>query len=423
MGANYMELQPGTQVPPKMLRNYHAKGFSKRKKSRMLALARRRTWILPLILTVAVFSLYAVNPTGSNPARHFIFPSYEQEDAGGGTARYGKGPWDIAFVCFYTVLLTFTREFCMHEILRPLARAWGIESRAKRTRFAENMYTVLYVAPVAVWGMLVMSRTPVWYFDTRGMYAGFPHRTHDAGFKCYYLLQAAFWAQQVVVMALGLEERRKDFRELAAHHVVTVALVALSYRFHFAYMGVAVYVTHDVSDLFLSVSKSLNYLGSRYQGVSFGLCIAVWVYTRHYVNLRILYSALPGAEFSTVGPYELDWDAEQYKCPLSNAISFGLLAALQALNLFWLYCLLRSAYKFVFLGIAKDDRSEDEETVAAPPPVRDVRGEGSKTAMDMSAQDADEFEIEKNPSSRVTGKEALHMQTPGQGLKRREISK
>jgi acyl-CoA-dependent ceramide synthase len=37
-----------------------------------------------------------------------------------------------------------------------------------------------------------------------------------------------------------------------------------------------------------------------------------------------------------------------------------MLASLQALNLFWLYCLLRSAYRFVVHNIAKDDRSESD---------------------------------------------------------------
>lgn len=85
----------------------------------------------------------------------------------------------------------------------------------------------------------------------------------------------------------------------------------------------------------------------------------MWTYLRHYINLRILYSIL--TEFSTVGPYGIDWETQQYKGLVSQAITFALLAALQLLNLFWLYCLLRNAYRFIFLGIAKDDRSEDEE--------------------------------------------------------------
>ncbi len=88
--------------------------------------------------------------------------------------------------------------------------------------------------------------------------------------------------------------------------------------------------------------------------------MAAWIYLRHYINLRILYSLL--TDFRTVGPYEVNWETGQYKCWISNVIAFGLLAALQALNLFWLYCLLRSAYRLVFFSIAKDDRSEAEES-------------------------------------------------------------
>ena len=43
-------------------------------------------------------------------------------------------------------------------------------------------------------------------------------------------------------------------------------------------------------------------------------------------------------------------------------ITLGLLGTLQAINIFWLYYLLRSAYQFVVLNIAKDDRSEDDES-------------------------------------------------------------
>ncbi|KAI1444181.1 longevity assurance proteins LAG1/LAC1 [Annulohypoxylon stygium] len=331
------------------------KKLSKRKRNQSLL---HRTWALPFGLVLVVLALYAINPTESNIIHHFIFLSYElRGDVS--PAQYGKGPWDIAFVCFYTIVLTFAREFLMQEILRPLARLCGIKSRGKQSRFLEQMYVVIYVGFMGPFGMYCMKQTPVWYFNTRGMYEFFPHRTHDAELKFYYLFQAAFWMQQALVMLLGMEEKRKDYQELVAHHFVTIALIGLSYRFHFTYMGIAVYISHDISDFFLAMSKSLNYIGSPLQGPSFGFCIIMWTYLRHYINLRILYSIL--TEFSTVGPYGIDWETQQYKGLVSQAITFALLAALQLLNLFWLYCLLRNAYRFIFLGIAKDDRSEDEE--------------------------------------------------------------
>lgn len=205
---------------------------------------------------LAFFALYAINPTESNPISHFIFLSYKQEPAGAdpnAPIQYGKGLWDVAFVSFYVIVLSFTREFIMQEFLHPLARAL-VKSRAKQARFMEQVYTALYFGVLGPAGLYVMRQTPVWYFNTRGMYELFPHRTHAWEFKFYYLFEAAYWAQQAIVMLLGQEKRRKDFSELVAHHIVTLALIGLSYRFHFTYMGIAVYITHDISDFFLAVS-------------------------------------------------------------------------------------------------------------------------------------------------------------------------
>jgi very-long-chain ceramide synthase len=81
---------------------------------------------------------------------------------------------------------------------------------------------------------------------------------------------------------------------------------------------------------------------------------------RHYLNLRILWSEFN--EFKTVGPYELNWATEQYKCSISHYISTALLASLQCLNIFWLYYILRIAYRFLLTNVAQDDRSDEEET-------------------------------------------------------------
>ncbi|KAJ2979225.1 hypothetical protein NUW58_g7257 [Xylaria curta] len=318
-------------------------------------------WKIPLLLVIIVITLYALNPEESNIAYRFIFLSYKTNGVSGGPAwpEYGKGPWDIALVAFYTIVLFFAREFIMQKLLSPLAVSYGLTSRSKQARFNEQAYVVIYTGIIGPLGLYVMYHSPTWYFDTVGMYAGYPHKTHLAVTKFYYLFQAAFWAQQALVMILGLEKRRRDFKELVVHHIVTVALIGLSYRFHFTMMGVPVYVTHDISDFFLAASKSLNYIGSSLQGPLYALCIVFWVYLRHYINLKILFSIL--TEFRTIGPYTLDWEAQQYKCEISNIITFALLAALQALNLYWLYCLLRNGYRFAVLGVAKDDREEGED--------------------------------------------------------------
>jgi very-long-chain ceramide synthase len=88
--------------------------------------------------------------------------------------------------------------------------------------------------------------------------------------------------------------------------------------------------------------------------------MCIWIYLRHYLNLRIIVSLF--TEYETIGPFELNWETEQYKCWISQIITFILLALLQALNLFWLFFILRIAYRLVVHNIAEDDRSDNEAT-------------------------------------------------------------
>ncbi|CAN9132537.1 unnamed protein product [Alternaria alternata] len=321
---------------------------SKRRSTRRLLskakrLCIRHTWLLPLVLGLTIISLYAIYPYESNPLSACLFLSYPlaRDDPlipenvrsdPNGPQHYGKGGRDFAFVGFYIIVLSFTREFCMQRLIRPIAIKLGIRNRDKQSRFMEQAYTALYFALYGPFGIWIMSRTPVWYFNPIGMYEGFPHRTHEAVVKAYYLLQASYWAQQAIVLLLMLEKPRKDFKELVAHHVITT-------------------------------SKCLNYIDSPIVGPYFFVFMCVWGYTRHYINLKIIWSIL--TTFKTVGPFELNWETQQYKCWISQYITFALLASLQAVNLFWWFFICRIAYRFVVYKDADDDRSEyaptDEE--------------------------------------------------------------
>lgn len=307
-----------------------------------------------------LLGLYAINPTTSNPMHSAIFLSYPQgPKTPGGPIMYGKGKKDIAFVAFYTIVLSFTREFIMQQMIRPFAVWCGIRGKGKTARFMEQMYTAVYFGVFGPFGLYVMKRSTIWYFNTTAMFEGFPHREHEAVFKAYYLLEASYWAQQAIVLMLQLEKPRKDFKELVGHHIITLALIGLSYRFHFTHMGLAVYITHDISDFFLATSKTLNYLDAFITAPYFTMFVGWWIYLRHYLNLKILWAVL--TEFRTVGPFELNWETQQYKCWISQYITFALLASLQAVNLFWLFLILRILTNYIFTNVTKDERSDDEE--------------------------------------------------------------
>jgi len=54
---------------------------------------------------------------------------------------------------------------------------------------------------------------------------GYPHWELKPQLKLYYLMQAAFWVQQLLVLLLRLEKPRKDYYELVCHHFVTIWLI------------------------------------------------------------------------------------------------------------------------------------------------------------------------------------------------------
>jgi very-long-chain ceramide synthase len=197
--------------------------------------------------------------------------------------------------------------------------------------------------------------------NTEYFYLGYPHYTHSTQFKAFYLLQAANWLHLLAVLSLQLEKPRKDFLELTLHHLTTLTLIYLSYAFHFTWIGVPVFWTHDVSDFLLSLCKILNYLDppDPIVPLSFGIFIGVWIYTRHYLGIVILKSV--ATEFRTVGVWVLDWDKQVYKSALSQTITFGLLSVIQLLDLYWLFLILRIAVRILRGGEQKDDREDDDE--------------------------------------------------------------
>jgi acyl-CoA-dependent ceramide synthase len=55
----------------------------------------------------------------------------------------------------------------------------------------------------------------------------YPHWQMIPELKRYYIMQLSYWCQQLIVLLLGLEKPRKDYKELVAHHFVTLWLIGL----------------------------------------------------------------------------------------------------------------------------------------------------------------------------------------------------
>jgi very-long-chain ceramide synthase len=118
------------------------------------------------------------------------------------------------------------------------------------TRFAEQAWSAASATVSFSAGLYIALNSPYWR-DLNQLWAGYPQRESDGFFKAYYLLEIAFWVQQVIV--LNIEEKRKDFWQMLFHHFITCTLIFLSYTYNLSRPGNVILCIMDPSDILLSV--------------------------------------------------------------------------------------------------------------------------------------------------------------------------
>ncbi|KAM0791807.1 hypothetical protein ACM66B_004067 [Microbotryomycetes sp. NB124-2] len=338
-------------------------------------------------LVVAVVALWLaleqVGVLSSNPVTPFLFISYplaptaQDASLSGLTAtRYGKGPLDLCFLAFYIIVFSFLRQSLTEYILRPFAKSLGLKSDAKVVRFMEQSYAIVYFTASGALGLYVMSSQKSWWYRTEHLWLEYPHWRMRAELKAYYLLQLSYWLQQMLVLILRLEKPRSDFVELVIHHIVTLWLVGWSYALNLTMIGTCIFVSMDIPDVFLALSKCINYLDyKRASEVSFVFFLCIWHYMRHYLNIRILYSVWN--EFDLIPEHWRSWtetpghpkgwwlfyEFGSGRLPAWMKYQiFAPILALQLVNTFWSALIWRILFRILSGQEAKDVREEGEDS-------------------------------------------------------------
>ncbi|KDQ64565.1 hypothetical protein JAAARDRAFT_166964 [Jaapia argillacea MUCL 33604] len=319
--------------------------------------------MIPVILW-ANWSIMApfVAPDLPNPFAPLLFISHYIPTSAPDDPRYQKGYNDFLFIIYYVVVWSFIRQLITLKTFRPIARYFGIRKEAKLDRFGEQGYAWLYWGFFGVWGVRIMAQQKTWWYNTQWFWLDYPQWQMKPELKCYYLVQFSYWLQQLIVLTMGLEKPRKDFKELVIHHIVTLWLIGWSYLVNHTLMGNAVFVSMDIPDTFLAFSKLLNYLGSPLKIVAFGVFTCVWTYFRHYLNLVMLWSVW--YEFDLLPEHTRQWNPPEgvWMAGWLQYQIFIPILILQVLNLFWYFLILRIIYKAVLApSQLTDDRSDDED--------------------------------------------------------------
>ena len=252
-----------------------------------------------------------------------------------------------------------------------------LSSAIARKKFKDQTWQLAIHLSMALWEVRLLLAHPGWWSDAgnpeTGAFAPCPATVLDdpssfggSEVRMFYIMQLALW-MWTGVSCKWLEERRKDYVEMMAHHVMTVALVLNSLLQGELAVGLVVLAVHDTSDVVLDLMKIANYLKveGRHGFFVTEACFVlntyvVWPYLRLYrypvyvvQSVYFGYHRLCATNGHAGDPWANPWPDVQ------GWYGVYLLFTLFLLHVFWWLLMNRIAWKMV-RGKAPNEAGDEE---------------------------------------------------------------
>jgi hypothetical protein len=217
------------------------------------------------------------------------------------------------------------------------------DKKAVAYKASESAFKFMYYTFSWIWAVVIIYDLGIWS-NTLKCIEDFPYERN------YSISGYILWELAYYVSGLGchftIETPRKDFVEMAIHHVVTIVLITSCIVFRLERIGLLVLVVHDVADIFLESGKLCNYLGM--EGGSTGffvLIIITWLISRlYYFPFKVIRSVYYEHYLMFDAPYcfYFTW----------------LLCVLLVLHVYWFFLILKSFRKSLKTGGKEVDARE-----------------------------------------------------------------
>ncbi|KAI9096938.1 TLC domain-containing protein [Phlyctochytrium arcticum] len=170
--------------------------------------------------------------------------------------------------------------------------------------------------------------------------------------KFYYKL--GFSSYLYASIHIFFEPRQKDFPIMVTHHIVTLALIFLSYFWPMYRVGCVILFLHDCSDPIMELAKMALYSGkSKAADGLFALFAAVFIYTRNWLfPVYIIRSCYDFTFGDPLNPPHLFNPAR---------LSVYFLCILEAFHIYWASLIVKMAKKAIMdKGVSDDMRDKDQ---------------------------------------------------------------
>lgn len=271
---------------------------------------------------------------------------------------YTKSLGDFCFVLTCAITFVCLRAVLMNFVLFPLSRKGGIERLGKRVRFSEQGWSLVYYFCSFTADVYVYS-TSNYRGDIKLLWADYPQTHVSYVFKLYYLIQFGFYASQIIVV--NVEEHRKDYTQMFAHHIITCVLMYASIRLNVTRVGNVILLLMDFCDICLPAAKMLRYLGfTTACDAMFVVFMVSWLVTRHILYGIVIWSAAFDAK-DIMGGYRWIPERELFFTRTVHITFLVLLMALEFILCLWFFMIVRVAVRVVSGEGAEDNRSDSDD--------------------------------------------------------------
>ena len=135
-----------------------------------------------------------------------------------------------------------------------------------RTRnLAKFIYGISFYSLMSIWGIYICIHENWFPYSLGGSgsvslafneYPKISERVIQRGLKWYYLIQLAYRIE--TYLYLNLMNSETKYWEYSLHHLLAIYTVIISYSCNLVYTGTLTFIYHDLSDVFMQISRGYN---------------------------------------------------------------------------------------------------------------------------------------------------------------------
>ncbi|XP_033022739.1 protein Lines homolog 1-like isoform X1 [Lacerta agilis] len=259
-------------------------------------------------------------------------------------------------------------NWTVHLVEKWFRRRRNLEIPTMHKKFQEACWRFLFYLTSCIAGIVFLYDKP-WLYDIWQVWANYPFHSLLASQYWYYILQMSFYSS--LLLTLGFDTKRKDFKAHVVHHFAALALMFCSWSSNHVRIGTLVMLIHDCADFWLEAAKIFKYAHWERACSFFFVIFSIVFFTT-----RIIFFPFWILRATMIYPL---YYTQTFA--LAYILYNGPLLILQGLHLYWGYLVLKILKKFIFIKNVKDVRSDEEEEDSFSDVEEECTKNGSKNGL------------------------------------------